>query len=64
MPEPERKPDVDAESALALIQAENEYRSAMVGPVSPDAPSLLQAEPTDDPEPGAAGRHAGGEPDR
>lgn len=64
MSEPEWKPDVDADAALALIQAENDYRSALVGPVSPDALSLLQAEPTDEPETGAAGQHAGGEPDR
>ena len=52
MSDPERNPDVDAAAALALIQAENDYRSAIVGPVSPDALPLLQA---GRPEDGAAG---------
>ncbi len=32
MPEPEHPPDVNAVAAFALIQAENDYRSALVGP--------------------------------
>ena len=54
MSDPERNPDVNAAAALALIQAENDYRTALVGPVSPDALPLLQAEHLEDgkPEPG------------
>lgn len=54
MPEPESGPDVDAAAVLALIRAENEYRSAMVDPVSPDALPLLQAEHPEDGEAGEA----------
>lgn len=64
MSERERTPDVDAEAALALIQAENDYRSAMVGPVSLDALSLLEAEPPDTETGEALPRHADGEPGR
>ena len=64
MSERERTPDVDAEAALALIRAENDYRTAMVGPVSPDALPLLQAEPSDTETGQAVPRHADGEPGR
>lgn len=63
MSEPERTPDVNAAAALALIQAENDYRSALVGPISPDALPLLQAASAQDGETGeAVPRAAGGEP--
>ncbi len=65
MSDPERKPDVTAAAALALIQAENDYRSAIVGPVSPDALPLLQAGLPEDGETGAAGQpDPGDEPAR
>lgn len=60
---PEQLPDVDAAAVLALIQAEYDYRSALVGPVSPDALPLLQAGFMADGETGeAVPRNAGGEP--
>lgn len=63
MSEPERTPDVNAAAALALIQAENDYRSALVGPISPNALPLLQAGSAQDGETGeAVPRDAGGEP--
>lgn len=65
MPEPENGPDVNAETALELIRAENEYRSNMVGPVSPDALPLLTTGHPEDAEAGQAVlRDPDGEPDR
>ena len=54
MPEPESGPDVNAETALELVRAENEYRSTMVGPVPPDALPLLKADYPEDAEAGQA----------
>lgn len=64
MSERDSEPDVDAAAVLALIRAENEYRSNLVGPVSPDALPLLQQRDPDDgetggpalPDPGQLGR--------
>jgi hypothetical protein len=50
VPERDSEPDVNAAAVLALIRAENEFRSTMVGPVSPDALPLLQQRDPDDGE--------------
>ena len=55
MPEREGTPDIHAAAALELVRAENEYRSAMVGPVSPDALQLLQTVPRGTGRPGPPG---------